>query len=52
VRASTELPDLLDRVEAVPSAPDAVLVRFKHDTRTLEAWLWRAAVKRRAVAPG
>jgi hypothetical protein len=49
VRAWIQLPDLLVRVdaEAAETTPDAVLVRFKHDTRTLEAWVWRAAVKRR-----
>ncbi|MBF4629586.1 hypothetical protein [Curtobacterium flaccumfaciens] len=34
---------------AVSSTPDAVCVRWLHDGRAFQAWVWRAAVRHRTV---
>jgi hypothetical protein len=50
VRAYVQTPDGLFRVDgvAVSRTPDAVLVRWERgDGLTLDAWVWRAAVKHR-----
>jgi hypothetical protein len=50
VRAYVQTPDGLFRVDgvAVSQTPDAVLVRWdRDDGLTLDAWVWRAAVKHR-----
>jgi hypothetical protein len=50
VRAYVQTPDRLFRVDgvAVSATPDAVLVRWdRDDGLTLDAWVWRGAVKHR-----